>query len=174
MTVSNYNLVGTYELNKWIWSKLQTFDWKTGERAFKDYTGAGGTVNLIPMIQGGQVPDFTNLAGGPPFIVFNYSTGGGIHWECTYEQTAYLIWDSNSARLRAVQNYMADLLKRFEWTAAEVNDFLGTTTPFDFKYTNVTTVTSPDPALTEMGRQKGLVVVAHEYTRDMDQRGMRV
>lgn len=176
--MTDYGSIGTYQLNKWLMNKLKDLTWindSTGnqEKVFKAYQFAGGTTALTPMIQGAQVPDFTNIAGGPPFIVFSYSTGAGISWERKREQAAYVIWDGNTLRLRTIQNYMNNLLERFEWTAEEVNDYLRPS-PFDFKYVHVTTATSPDPAITEQGRQKGLIVAAFEYTRDQDQRGMRV
>jgi hypothetical protein len=172
----DYSSIGTYQLNKWLLSKLKDLKWTpsggTEENVFKAYnfTGPG----LSPLVQGAPIPDLINLSGGPPFIVFSYSTGSGVTWERKREQAAYVIWDANTARLRVIQNYMNDLLCRFEWTADEINTFLGIDSPFEFKYVQVTTATSPDPAISEQGRQKGLIVAAFEYTREMDQRGMRV
>jgi hypothetical protein len=179
--MADYSSIGTYQLNRWLLSKLKDLTWvndSTGnqEKVFKAYTIAGGSSPVPPMAQGAPLPEHTNLAGGPPFIVFSYSTGSGVTWERVREQAAYVIWDSNTLRLRIIQNFMVNLLNRFDWTASDVNDFLNATTPspFDFKYVQMTTATSPDPALSEQGRQKGLVVAAFEYTRDIDQRGMRV
>lgn len=179
---TDYSSIGTYQLNKWLLNKLKDLTWvndSTGlqEKVFKAYQFAGGTTPLLPMIQGAQVPDFTNLTGGPPFIVFSYSTGAGVSWERKREQAAYVIWDGNTLRERVIQNYMINLLERFELTAEEINDYLfglNAQNPFEFKYVQMTTATSPDPAITEQGRQKGLVVAAFEYTRAMDNRGMRV
>lgn len=176
--MADYNLTGTYQLNKWLLDKLKDLMWvndvtSANEKVFKAYAFAGGSINLTPFIQGAQIPDFTNLAGGPPFVVFGYTTGAGTNWELTREQAAYVIWDSNTARLRRIQNYMKTLLERHDWTAEEVNDFISPS-PFDFKYIQVTTATSPDPAISEQGRQKGLLVSAFEYTVDRDQRGMRL
>jgi hypothetical protein len=174
-----YSSIGTYQVNRWLTEKFKTLMWvndETGveEKVFKAYSFADPSgVNIPPMVQGGPQPQWTNLAGGPPFIVFSYSTGSGVQWERKREQAAYVIWDGNTKRLRTIQNYMINLLERVDWTAMEVNDFLGAN-PFDFKYFQVTTATSPDPALSEQGRQKGVVVTAFEYTRDMTQRGMRV
>lgn len=178
--MADYNSIGTYELNKFLMFKLKDLMWTpaggTPEKVFKAYTVAGGSSPVPPMSQGAPLPDQTNIAGGPPFIVFSYSTGSGIGWEVTREQAAYVIWDANTARLRVIQNYMKDLLSRFDWSAAEINDYLfsiNSSNLFEFKYTQITTATSPDPAITEQGRQKGLIVSAFEYTRAMDQRGMR-
>lgn len=173
----DYNSIGTYQLNSFLVSKLKDLLWKptptTSEKVFKAYTIAGGDSPVPILAQGAPLPDQTNIAGGPPFIVFSYSTGSGVTWERKREQAAYMIWDADSARLRVIQNYMNDLLCRFEWTAGEVNSYLGVDSPFEFKYVQVTTATSPDPAITESGRQKGLIVAAFEYTRELDQRGMR-
>lgn len=175
--MTDYNSIGTYELNKFLLNKLKDLMWTPAggspEKVFKAYTISGGTSPVPPLSQGAPLPEHINIAGGPPFIVFSYSSGAGVTWERKREQAAYVIWDSNTARLRVVQNYMNDLLSRFDWSASEINAFLGTTTLFDFKYVQVTTLTSPDPAISEQGRQKGLIVAAFEYTRDTDQRGMR-
>jgi hypothetical protein len=175
--MTDYNSIGTYELNTFLLSKLKDLKWTPAggseEKVFKAYAVAGGSAAISPLVQGAPVPELTNLSGGPPFIVFSYSTGAGVTWERKREQAAYVIWDANTARLRVIQNYMNDLLSRFDWSASEINTFLGPTTLFDFKYVQVTTATSPDPAISEQGRQKGLIVAAFEYTRDTDQRGMR-
>jgi hypothetical protein len=177
MTMTDYASIGTYQLNKWLMSKLKDLNWTndaTGneEKVFKAYTIAGGSSTVPPLVQGAPLPEHFNISGGPPIIVFSYSTGSGVSWELQREQAAYVIWDSNTLRLRIIQNYMKDLLNRYEWTAEDVNDFL-TPSLYDFKYVQITTATSPDPAISEQGRQKGLVVAAFEYTRAMDQRGMR-
>jgi len=176
--MTDYNSIGTYELNKFLLNKLKDLEWKptpsTTEKVFKAYTIAGGSSPVPPLSQGAPLPEHTNISGGPPFIVYSYSTGAGVTWERKREQAAYVIWDADTARLRVIQNYMNDLLGRFDWSAQEINDYLGATTLFDFKYVQVTTATSPDPAISEQGRKKGLIVVAFEYTRDVDQRGMRV
>lgn len=177
--MSDYNSIGTYELNRFLLSKLKDLEWKptptTTEKVFKAYAMSGGASLVPPLAQGAPQPAQINLAGGPPFIVYGYSTGSGVTWERKREQAAYVIWDADTARLRVIQNYMNDLLSRFDWSAREVNDFLNANevSPFDFKYIQVTTATSPDPAISEQGRQKGLIVAAFEYTREMDQRGMR-
>jgi hypothetical protein len=180
ITMADYTSIGTYQLNRWLVSKLKDLTWindVTGnqEKVFKAYTIAGGSSPVPPLVQGAPLPEHFNISGGPPIIVFSYSTGAGVSWERKREQAAYVIWDANTLRLRVIQNYMNDLLSRYEWTAEEVNDYLNSTSvsPFDFKYVQVTTATSPDPAISEQGRQKGLIVAAFEYTRAMDQRGMR-
>lgn len=176
--MADYRSIGTYELNKFLLFKLKDLMWTpTGgspEKVFKAYQMSGGASVVPPLAQGAPLPAQTTIAGGPPFIVYGYSTGSGLTWERVREQAAYVIWDADSVRLAVIQNFMVDLLRRFEITAGEVNEFLGITSLYEFKYVQVTTATSPDAAITEQGRQKGLVVSAFEYTRDLDQRGMRV
>src|SRR5687768_1359741 len=106
MTMTDYNSIGTYQLNKWLLSKLKDLEWKptpsTTERVFKAYTIAGGSSPVPPMKQGAPLPEHTNIAGGPPFIVFSYSTGAGVSWERKREQAAYVIWDADTARLAVI------------------------------------------------------------------------
>lgn len=168
---SDYSLVGAHLLRKWLWSKLEGFVWNGTDQAFVDY--GPGKVNLIPIIPSQQVPELTDVAGGAPFIVYNYVQQGYDEWWRCRETCAFAIYDANEARLRAIFNYMVDLLKRYDITASEINDFTGAS-PFEFKYVRVATAVGPGNFTDEGGRLGAQVVAGYEYTHPVGSTGLRV
>lgn len=166
--MTDYSQSGVHQLNKWLWSKLNSFIWDGTNRAFVDYDGTG----LVPIITPQQEPEFANAAGGPPFVTYAYTTSFVQQWFVTGELAVYTVWDSNEARLRKIHTYMVDLLKRWDWTAQDINSFPGTT--FDFKEVHVVTATGPGMHDAEGGRLPATINVRYRYSNDLDSDGLRI
>jgi hypothetical protein len=71
------------------------------------------------------------------------------------------------------------LLKRYDWAADDINDYLrefGTTEQkkFEFKYTRVISMASIEPATDQGGRYSGSIIVNLCFTSQLNQEGMRV
>jgi hypothetical protein len=169
-------------LNKWLWSKLKDLPYKGGY-AFGKYV-PHGTIGLVPIIPSQQLPEFTEIAGGAPFIVYNYTDlDTGDAWFTQEQQVAYVIYDNDEERLRTIDAYMVNLLQRMDWTAQEVNDYIlnpntqepGTNADhYEFKSVLVTSANGPEPFEQQGGRQGALVVARIMFTHDMDSTGMRI
>lgn len=178
--MTNYHVMGAHQVNAWLWSKLKSFEYPAGKKAFDAYKGSGNTagLNLIPIIPTQQQPAFLDIAKGAPFIVYNYVVSAyPSEWWICREQCAYVIYDNNEERLRAVQSYIIDLTKRMDWSARDINNFLPSNTNFDFKNVSLTSASGPDEFSTEGGRQGAMVVINYEYTTDMNSaegNGLRV
>jgi hypothetical protein len=179
---TDYRTVGAHQINKWLWSKLKDYEYPAGlpakpTKAFGAYGTGTGQLNLTPIVPTQQQPQLLDISGGAPFIVYNYivSPYASEWWLCR-EQCAYVIYDNDEARLRAIQGYMVDLLKRMDWTARDVNNAASTDRRFDFKFVQMTSASGPDEFSTEGGRQGAMVVINYEYTMDMqtDDSGLRV
>ncbi|QIN94588.1 hypothetical protein PP460_gp216 [Streptomyces phage Muntaha] len=179
---TDYRTVGAHQINKWLWSKLKDYEYPAGfpatpTKAFGAYGTGTGQKNIIPIVPTQQQPQLLDISGGAPFIVYNYITSPySSEWWLTREQCAYVIYDNDEARLRAIQGFMVDLLRRMDWTARDVNSAATTDRRFDFKYVQMTSASGPDEFSTEGGRQGAMVVVNYEYTMDMqtDDSGLRV
>lgn len=177
---SNYRTTGAHQLNKWLWSELKNLPYKS-EFAFQKYA-PHGTVPLVPIIPSQQLREFTEIAGGAPFIVYNYTDiDAGSTWYVQEQMVAYVIYDNDEERLRAIHTYMNDLLRRMDWTAKDINNFLmggiepGTQADqFDFKSVYVTSANGPEPFENQGGRQGALVVARAMFTHDMNDSGMRI
>jgi hypothetical protein len=167
-------------MNKWLWKKLQDLSYKGGF-AFEKYA-PHGTIPLVPIIPTQQLPEFTEIAGGAPFIVYNYTDlDTSPQWFMQEQMVAYVVYDEDEERLRAIHTYMVDLLRRMDWTARDINDFLMTgiepgtqADQFDFKTVYVTTANGPEPFEQQGGRQGALIVARTSFTHDLDASGMRI
>jgi len=179
---TEYGTVGAHQINKWLWTKLKDFQYPAGlsrtpVKAFKAYGAEVGQKNLIPIVPTQQQPQLLDISGGAPFIVYNYIVSSyASEWWLTREQCAYVIYDNDEARLRAIQGYMIDLLRRMDWTARDVNASPMIDRRFDFKYVQLTSASGPDEFSSEGGRQGAMVVINYEYTMDMqtNDSGLRV
>lgn len=156
-----HDINGVHTLNRFIWSELLRVGYMKNE-----YNG------LVPIIPSQQIPAFTDMAPGKPFIVYEYivATYDTDAW-ANVEQTVYRIYSDNEAQLRVIKNFIIDLCKRWDWSAADLNEFVrtsGTTLDkrFDFKYVQVMGGSSPAPFESEDGRQDAHVTVRVAYTQD--------
>lgn len=176
---NKYDLAGAHVLNKFVWSRLES----AGLLDKSNYSG------LIPIIPTQQIPVFNEMGTQKPFIVYNYIVVGYsvALWSHT-EQMTYTVYSDDETQLRRIQNFLVDLLRRFDITAQEVNDFVGAPNDpgdlvnpshdtddrqFDFKFVTVIAGQGPEPFTTEKGRQSVGVTVRYNYTRDENAVSMR-
>lgn len=172
--MSKFDLTGAHVLNKFVWNRLSNELGMT--RA--DYQG------LVPIIPSQQLPVFTEMGPNRPFIVYTYGklAYSTDIWEHV-EQLAYTVYSEDESQLRRVTNFLADLLRRFDIVAQEVNDYVNDALVnpsgdeddrgFDFKYINVTGLAGPEPFTSEGGRQASSVTIRYAYTTDEDQSSRR-
>jgi hypothetical protein len=181
--MTDYKLVGAHQINKWLWSKLKTFEYKPGVKAFGQYQGSGNSAGYpaIPIIPGTQSVAFYNMTQGKaPFMVYNYIMSGySSEWWLCREQCAYVIYDTDDERLISILHYMTDLLKRMDWTARNINTSGTTDARFDIKYVQLTSATGPDDfeVREDLSLRGVMLVINYEYTVDMDTAegsGMRI
>ncbi|AXG66153.1 hypothetical protein SEA_ANNADREAMY_32 [Streptomyces phage Annadreamy] len=181
--MADYRTVGAHQINKWLWSKLKTYEYKPGVKAFADYKDSGNPTGyavtpIIPNFQTAQITTITKNQS--PYIVYNYVQNPyDSEWWMCREQCAYMIYDGNEERLRGIQNYMADLLKRMDWTARDLNYSGTVASNFDFKYVRLVATSGPDDLGEEVEdvNPAAMVVINYEYTVDMNTaegNGMRV
>lgn len=163
----DYNLSGTHVINRWVWSNLKA----TLPEDFVKYTTPGTpSYNLVPIIPSQQLPTFIDIAGGAPFMIYNYNIEmSGDVWE-RRDQIGYVIYDDNEARLRRIHNFIVQLLGRMDWAAADCNNYIKNDpllNEFDFKYIRVDSAAGPQPFESEGGRHGALIMATAMYTRDM-------
>lgn len=163
--MADYKTAASHQVNKWLWTRLKDFLYDGTNKAFDAY--GAGKINLTPIIPAQQQPEFTNIAGGAPFIVYAYSTSSPDDYWMKSEQCSYVIYDNDEVRLRAIQNYMIDLFDRDDFVTPEVNIFLGNS-KFDFKRIGFVSATSAGGVTQEGGRQAATVVTKYQYTVAMD------
>lgn len=165
--MSDYRRSGVHEVNAWLWTLLQAWEYKAGVKAFGAYAPTG-SLALVPIIPSQQRPEFSNIVGGAPFIIYRYTTGRSNDLTTRTERITYTIYDNDEERLVAIQNYMEDLLGRLDWSAADINSVA---VNIDVKWTKVVFSLSPDDAKSEDGRRAATMSVICVYTVDQNQNG---
>jgi hypothetical protein len=173
-----YDLAGAHVLNKFVWHELSKPVSEGGlEMSTSAYNG------LIPIIPTQQVPAFTEMGTAKPFIVYTYTNAGYSEniWSHV-EQMSYIVYSDSEQQLRQIGNFLVDLLRRYDLTAEEVNDFIPTIVNgsgdhdeqnFEFHYVTVMATLGPEPYRTEGGRQATSITVRYAYTYDEDERSRR-
>lgn len=168
--MASYKLTGAHALNAFTQAKLV----EAGYLVLSNYNG------MTPLIPAQQQPEFTNLAKGIPFIVYNYNQEGTYQqWWLEHEQLAYVVYTDDANKIRDIIHFLNTLYRRFDWSAQEVNTWLaanGTASQkaFDFKYVRVVNATSLEPATEEGGRHSAMIVLNTCFTNNIDTNGMRV
>jgi hypothetical protein len=159
------DLAGVHVLNKFIWFKLK-------EAVLIDPQKYNG---LIPIVPTQEIPAMADLPTNTPYIVYTYTNAGyDEDFWADREQIVYRIYSDNERQLRQISNFLIDLLKRYDWTAEEVNDFIhtfsstdGDEKKFDFKYSDVINSIGPEPFDQEGGRQACAVTIQICYTHEI-------
>lgn len=159
------DLAAVHVLNKFIWHRLKDAQIMDAQ----DYDG------LIPIIPTQQIPVFNNLGTSVPFIVYTYTNSGpDVDFWTEREQIVYRVYSDNERQIRQITHFLIDLLKRWDWTADEVNDYIrefsstdGDEKKFNFLWTSIVSTIGPEPAVTEGGRQASSVTVRTSFTHDV-------
>lgn len=169
----SYDAAATHVINKFVYDQL------VGEGILDsaDYT------NLPLFLPSQQQPEWSNLPTEVPFIVYNYvSTAEYVDWFKEKEEVAYVIYSDDEKQLRNIALFILQLLRRYDWSAEDVNDYIDALSSpafdwakqFNIKYTRVSNSTSPEPATEEGGRQSAMVVFSLCFTHELNQNGMRI
>lgn len=149
-------------IRRFIWSKLQ---------ADLEWTKING---LDPIMESQDEPE---IQKDQPYIVYNWSFDDqGIMTELSKEGAVFRVVGSNQGQVRQTVQYLVDLLKRWEWTADEINTFLAEQLAasyiplkqYDYKEVHVIAATGPDYAEQEGGRHEGTVMIKYKYTHPID------
>lgn len=166
----DYRSNGVHKLNKYLWAHLKDFQYDGVNYAFAEYRGVTPEIALEPIIPTQQIPEFTDIAGGAPFIVYNFRENPKGDFWLSRETCSYVVYDPNEDRLRAIKNFITDLFKRWDWSAQAVNSYLDTNniTGFEFKEIHVFTATGPNTTSDEGGRQTANIVLSYVYAVDND------
>lgn len=150
-------LSGVHIINKWLWGYLQQTDMFGG-----DYSG------LIPIIPSHQTPEVVGIPTGLPFLVYNYKTNTSPTDYWMMEETAtYVARDYDEGRLRATREYILNLTKRLDESAADLNRFNDGANGIYFNYLRANAL-SIDPPDQEGGRLGVMFTIRYEFTQQPD------
>lgn len=173
-----YNYAAEHVINAFLWEALVD----EGLLTESDYS-------RTPIIPVGQIKEFMDKSGDAPFIVYSSSSSGnGMEWFVPRDYITYMVYSTNSSRVRSVVNFMDDLLKRQDDSAIEVNSWAGRDQDslavgeeldplfknFVFQSIETTAKVPLDPYVNDNGRYNGMITIACTYVTPTDENGKRV
>lgn len=168
MTV-NYSKSASFEIRSFLWEKLKEYNLLDEN----DYIADGFTNPLIPIIPSQQVPEFNNLIGDKPYIVYDIAVENyepDAWWVCQ-ESMLFSIVSTDYLKIFSITNAMIDLFRRMDDSAKDLNIFLGVDDTFKFYNLTVNMASAPSPFEEEGGRQIGQIEIMYRYSRNLDSGG---
>jgi len=159
-------------LNKFVQEKLRTETIVPAASQYVTDADSNDNYSLPFMIPGQEQPEMKTIYNNGSFNNLPY---------CVYSvsllpnqdepffvsgQVTYTFHSGDMDLLFEIANYCNDLLKRDDWTAADVNNFYkaDATNPFEFKYVSFITSAGPFEAEDEGGRSSFMIVVRYTVT----------
>lgn len=155
--MTDININGVHALNRYVFDLLKL------NGVIQDRSAYGGRTPIIPTQQ-----EPTILQYNLPFLVYAFTESAPSDLEMFVTgNVAYAIYSADEKDIIRIITVMREGLKHFDDTARDVNIYKYNNTSFrDILFTsiNVGMVEGPSPAMTEGGRQSGLVMVRYTYS----------
>lgn len=160
MTV--YSQIASADVRSYIWQKIQD----AGLLDIQDYYADGFDDALIPIIPAQEIPEFNNLLPGQTYLIYDFEVKPvPVQWWMTEEGMSISVISQNYEKVNEITNLMHDLFRRYDESAKDVNDYLGSTSSFIFHHTMIDSIMSPEPFSSEAGYQIGTVSFSYNYSR---------
>jgi len=165
MTV-DYSKVAVSDVRNAIWTELQN----AGLFHASDYTATGFTSPLVPIIPSQQVPEFNNLLPGKTYITYDIvQKNHGVQWWLSDESMIMQIVSRNNTQILTIANFLTDLFRRYEQSAADVNAERMAGSPFRFLFFRLESANPVQPFIDEGGFMSGDIAIGYTYTREVDE-----
>ena len=162
--MANYAETAFSMVRLFLWDKLK----ESNILSSSDYIADGFISPLIPIIPVQQVPEFNNLIGNKPYIIYDYDIEFySEEWWICEEKLVFTIVASEFEKIVEITQFMVDLFRRMDESAGDINDWQ-TGSKFKFFTFILSGAQSPTPYEEEGGRQMGEVSVIYRYSRELD------
>ena len=167
MTV-DYNDTAFGKIRSYTWAKLT----EAGILSEYDYIADGFIEPLLPIIPVQQVPEFNNLVGDKPYIIYDYDlVSYSDDWFVCQETISFTIVSSNFSKIIQISQLLIDLYRRMDESARDLNIWQGANTNFKFFTFTLKDASSPTPFEEEGGRQMSQINITYKYSRILDASG---
>lgn len=164
----DYTITAFGKIRSFLWDNLKS----SGVLNSNDYIADGFIQPLVPIIPIQQVPEFNNLIGNKPYIIYDYDINyvDEMWWICE-EKVVFSIVSTDFDKIVQITQFMVDLFRRMDESAGDLNDVEPSTTKFKFFTIMLSGASSPSPSDEEGGRLMGEVQITYKYSRFLDENG---
>jgi hypothetical protein len=165
--MTDYTKLAVNDLRAYIWENLKS----SGLYIESNYYADGFQQPLVPVIPAQELPEFNNLLPGQPFIVYDWEAKPITQdWWMQEEVMLLNVTSMDLDEVNSVMQMLQDLFRRYDLSAYDLNAF-NPNSVFQFHYTAVESIISPEPFKTEGGHVIGQIHILYKYTRKTDSTG---
>lgn len=165
MTV-DYSKVAVSDVRNAIWTELKN----AGLFNAADYTVSGFADPLVPIIPSQQVPEFNNLLPGKTYITYDIiQKHHGVQWWISDESMIMQIISRSNTQILTIANFLTDLFRRYEQSAADINMEKMAGSPYRFLFFHLESANPVQPFIDEGGFMSGDISIGYSYTREVDE-----
>ncbi|NDB81487.1 MAG: hypothetical protein EB127_01870 [Alphaproteobacteria bacterium] len=165
MTKLKYDQLASKDIRDFIWYYLKL----GGFFDENDYIADGFDIPLVPIIPSQQVPEFNNLLPGKPYIYYEFEVlPSKENWWITEEMMTLYIVSSDYDFINRVNNFLLDLMRKYDRTARRINEYFKEANSFKFYYVRIESIQSPLPFESEGGLLGGVLELNYSYSRITD------
>lgn len=167
MTV-NYKLDSTIELRKYLWEQMTTIGIFDDQEYYSD--NLDSVINPIIPVQ--QSPELNQFLSGKKHIVYD-KVGMSYDnlWMICSEQILFTIYSVDVSEINEIRNFMVDLFRRMDESAADINRWDGVSDNFKFHSIYISDMSPTSPSDELAGFLSSDVVLEVKYSRIIDSDG---
>jgi hypothetical protein len=127
---------------------------------------------LVPIIPTQQIPEFNNLLPGRTYMIYDFEVKAvPVQWWMTEEAFTLTVISQNYEVINQITNLMQDVFRRYDESARDLNNYLGSSSNFIYHHTTIDSIMSPEPFSSEGDYQMASVVFTYNYSRKIGSDG---
>ena len=163
--MTDYNKTALFEIRNLIWNELTN----AGLFDEQDYYANGFIDPLVPIIPTQQIPEFTNLLPGKPYITYDLSVRPyQQNWWISEEILILNIVSTDALQIHSIINLLIDLFRRFDKSATDMNLYKELSSNFNYHYFMIENAASTQSFDNEGGFMIGEVSIMYGYSRNIN------
>ncbi len=166
--MADYTLNARTVINSFLWDQLKEYEiFEEDQYRIDDFTK-----EVVPIIPTQQVPEFNNLIGDKPYIIYDYEVHGyDDNWWICEESMLFTIVATKISKISEIIEFMIDLFRRFDDSGKDVQIFNPSSDKIIFYSINLQDASSPAPFDMEGGRMAASVEISYKYSRVLSPSG---
>lgn len=166
--MADYTLNARTIINSFLWNELKQYEiFDEDQYRLDDFTK-----EVVPIIPTQQIPEFNNLIGDKPYIVYDYEVMGydDAWWVCE-ESMLFTVVGTKVSQVSEIVEFMVDLFRRFDDSGKDLQQYNPNSDKVIFYTVYLQNATSPGPFDMEGGRMAASVEISYKYSRVLNSSG---
>ena len=163
-----YKMDAMLEIRKYLWDQLKYMGLFVDTDYYSDNVG----IEIVPIIPVQQAAELNQFLSGKTHIVYD-KIGMSFEemWAISCDQVLFTIYSTDVSEINSLRNFMVDLFRRMDESAADVNKWAGLSNKFKFHSIFIADISPTSPSEELQGFFSADVVLELKYSRIADVNG---